>query len=100
MQQGAEIYFNVARVGAESFFGGGAAEVACAQIAKELLAQAGDETLEPAADGGFVDAERSRDLEEGLAVKVVGDQKEAVFGVEILQGASDGLGKNGGFCGN
>jgi hypothetical protein len=39
---------------------------------KELFTEIGYETLEPTADGGFVDVKDAGDLEKCLAIKEVG----------------------------
>src|SRR5580698_3614222 len=94
LQQSTQIYFDVARVGAECFLGRSAGEPGGAQIPQQLFTQAGDKTLEPAADGGFVNGEGPRDLKQRLAVEIIGDQQETVFGIYIFQSAADGFSKD------
>ena len=102
LQQRAQVYFDsdVARVGAEHFFSGAPAEAAGLEVVQELLAQIGDQALEPAADGGFMHVEDAGNLEKGMAVKEVGGEEEAILGGKALQGAGDGVGKVSKFGGD
>ena len=80
MQQRSQVYFEVAGIGAEGFFGGPPAEAAGLEVAEELLVQVGGEALEAAADGGFVDLEEAGDLEQRLLVEEIGGEEETVLG--------------------
>jgi hypothetical protein len=57
LQQRAQVYFDVAGVGAQSFEGGSLTQAGGYEAIDELLAEAFGQTLEAAADGGFVDVE-------------------------------------------
>lgn len=100
MQQGAQVYFEVAGIGAQGFFRGSPAEAAGLEVAEKLLAEVSGEALELAADGGFVDVEEAGDLEQRLLVEEVGGEKEAVVGGEGFEGAGDGVGEAGEFGGD
>jgi hypothetical protein len=89
LQQLAEVYFNVARVGAQGFLGGRLAEAAGDQILKELLAETVGEPLEPTADGGFMNGQGLRDLEKCLAIEIVGGEQKTVFCAYTSQGAGN-----------
>ena len=92
LQQGAQVYFQVARIGAQGFLGGALAEAAGLEVAQELLAEIGGEALELAADSGLVDVQEARDLEQRLLVQEIGTEEETVFGGESFEGARDGVG--------
>ena len=99
MQQLPQVYFNVARVGAQGLLGGGWAETRGDQILKELLVEAIGKPPEAAADGGFMNAQGLRDLKKGLAIEIVGGEQKAVFCSDRSQRAGDGgckLGQVGG----
>jgi hypothetical protein len=100
LQQTAQVYFNVARVGTESFFGGPLAQAAGLEIVKELLAQIGDEALEPTTDRSFVNVQNPSDLKKSLAIEKVGGEQKAVLGVKILKRSPDGQGETGKLGGN
>ena len=100
MQQRAQVYFEVARIGAESFFSGAPAEAAGMEVVQEVFAQIGDQALEPAADGGFMHVEDAGNLEKGMAVKEIGGEEEAILGGKALQGAGHGVGKVSKFGGD
>jgi hypothetical protein len=44
------------------------------EVREKLLGEVGDEALDPAADGGFVDMEEAGDLKEGPAIEEVGGE--------------------------
>jgi len=93
LQQRAQVYFKIARIGAESFFSGAPAEAAGLEVVQELFAQIGDQALEPAADGGFMHVEDAGNLEKRLAIEEVGGEEEAVFRRKGLEHAGNGVGK-------
>jgi hypothetical protein len=93
LQQGAQVYFEVARIGAQRFLGRSLAEAAGLEIAQELLAEVGGKALEFATDGGFVDVEETRDLQQRLPVEEVGTEEETVFGCESFESAMNGVGE-------
>ena len=95
-----QVYFDVARIGAESFFRSSLAEAAGLEVVEELFAEIGDETLEPPADGGFVNVKDAGDLEQGLAIKEIGGEQKAVFRRESLEGFGDGMGQVNQFGGD
>src|ERR1035441_1866175 len=100
LQQRAQVYFEVARIGAESFFSGAPAEAAGLEVVQEVFAQIGDQALEPAADGGFMHVEDAGNLEKGMAVKEIGGEEEAILCGKALQGAGHGVGKLSKFGGD
>jgi len=55
-----------------------------------LLAEIVGESLEAAADGGFMHGQSLRDLEQSLAVEIVGGEEEAVFGLDAAKSAGNG----------
>jgi hypothetical protein len=98
LQQLAEVYFNIARVGAQGFLGGRLAEARGDQILKELLAETVGEPLEPTADGGFMNGQGLCDLAKCLAVEIVGREQKAVFRSDTPEGAGNGGGELGQVC--
>jgi hypothetical protein len=59
LQQAAQVYVEVARIGSQGFLGGSLAEPAGLEVAEKLFAHIGGEAFELAADGGFVDVEEA-----------------------------------------
>ena len=51
--------------------GGALAEAAGLEVVEQLLSNVGDQTLQPAADGGFVNVEDAGDLQQRLAVEKI-----------------------------
>ena len=87
LQQHAQVYFNVAWVGAQGFLRRRLAEAAGDELIDELFAQIVGQSFEPAADGGFMNGQRLRDLQKCLAVEKVGREQKAVFRSETPQSA-------------
>ena len=65
----------------------------------EALAKLGDETLNPAADGRFMDAKHSGDFKQALTIEKVGREHEAVLWRQGLQAAAYGIREAAKLCG-
>jgi hypothetical protein len=65
---------------------------------QESLAEIGNETLEPPADGGFVDVKDACDLKKCLAIKEVGGEQKTVVGRQGCEGSTDSMGDASEFC--
>jgi len=91
LQQLAQVYFNVARVGAQGFFRGSLAQAAGSQVGEQLFAHTGQQPLQPSADCGLMDREDAGDLKQGLAVEVVSGEQVAVLGAQTSESPGKGL---------
>ena len=98
MQQSPQVYFDISRIAAKSFFRGSPAETARLKVLQELCAQIGDEPLESPADRGFMNMQDARDLKKGLAIQKIGGEQKAVLGREALERSLDCMGEAREFC--
>ena len=79
MQQGAQVYFNVAGIGPQRFLRRAPAEPVQSQVAQKLDTQLGGQALETAADGRLMHAEQAADLEDRPVIEVVAGEQEPLF---------------------
>ncbi len=100
MQQHTEVYFNVPGVGAQGFLRGRLAKATGDEIADELFVEIAGEAFQPSANGGFVNGQSLRNLEESLAVEKVGGEQKAVFRSYASEGAGNGRRELGQFGGD
>jgi hypothetical protein len=62
LQQAAQVYFDVAGIGAQSFFGGPLAEASGLEVVEQVLAKIGNQPFESPANRGLVNANGLADL--------------------------------------
>lgn len=91
LQERSKICFDVSGIGAESLFGSSFAQAPRLKIVKELLAEIGNETLEPPADRCFVNVENTRNLQERLAIKEVRSEQKTVLRRKSLKSTDNGM---------
>jgi hypothetical protein len=91
LQQAAQVYFDVAGIGAQSFFRSPLAKASGSEVVEQVLAKIGNQPFESPADRSLVNANGLADLKKSLAVKKVAGEQKAVLGGKIPEGVGDGV---------
>jgi hypothetical protein len=97
LQKDFQVQIEIARIGAECFFRRAPAEAGLFEISENLFANLDGRALQPATDGGLMHVQRTCDLQQFLAVEIVGGKQIAILFVLLTKRVSDsGMGSGAG----